>query len=239
LVIISSQRVTRHANVSIASGIINNNMCGRFVSKETKEKLGKRYHASKITSAPFTPSHNVAPTESVPIILEGEDNERSLELAAFGIPMNKDGRAFPLLNAQAESFSKWSHILTRRCIIPADGFYEWMKVSEKEKQPYYFSPKEGMFSFAGLWRPQASGFAFTILTTTPNEVVGPIHGRMPVILGHNAIPEWLSTFSTRETLQSLLEPYPAGLMQSWQVSKAVNSSKNKDAACINQVDRAH
>jgi len=210
-------------------------MCGRFVSKESKEKLGKQYQANKITAAPFAPSYNVAPTELAPIVIEGEDHERSIELGAFGIPMQKEGKSFPLLNAQSESFAKWTHILTRRCIIPANGFYEWVPVTPKEKQPYYFSPKEGLFSFAGLWRPQGSGFAFTILTTGANELVGPIHGRMPVILGHNTVPLWLSADSDNKTLSSLLEPYPASLMQAWQVSKSVNSPKNKEAACINSL----
>ena len=211
-------------------------MCGRFVSKETKEKLGKLYHANKVTSAPFIPSHNVAPTELVPIILEGEgDHERAVELGAFGISMNREGKSFPLLNAQSESFAKWTHILTRRCIIPADGFYECVAITPKDKQPNYFSPKEGLFSFAGLWRPQGNGFAFTILTTSANELVSPIHARMPVILGHNTVPLWLSADSDNTMLSSLLEPYPANLMQAWQVSKAVNSPKNKDAACINSL----
>ena len=196
--------------------------------------MAKLYQAEKVTSAAFAGSYNVAPTELVPIVLENEEHERSIELGAFGIPMNKQGKPFPLLNAQSESFAKWTHILTRRCIIPANGFYEWVKVSDKEKHPYYFSSKEdGLFSFAGLWRPQGSGFAFTILTTSANELVEPIHGRMPVILGHNTVPLWLSANSDNKTLSSLLEPYPAGLMHTWQVSKAVNSPKNKEASCIN------
>jgi putative SOS response-associated peptidase YedK len=203
-------------------------MCGRFASKETKEKLAKRYHARKVTNAAFTPSHNIAPTELAPIIFEDEELDRHVELANFGITMTNG----PMLNARSESFSKWAHILTRRCIIPANGFYEWIKLDDGSKQPYYFNPKDDLFSFAGLWRPQDKGFAFSILTTSANDLVKPVHERMPVILGHNTIPVWLNPDTDNATLTSLLQPYPADLMQVWQVAKTVNSPKNKHEACI-------
>ncbi len=208
-------------------------MCGRFASKATKQSLAKQYQARKVTAAEIAPSHNIAPTETAPIVFEDEDNERVIELASFGIPITRQGKTFPLLNAQSESFARWTHILSRRCIIPADGFYEWAKEGAKEKQPYYFSPNDGLFSFAGLWRPVASGLAFTILTTPANDLVKPIHDRMPVILGHNTVPLWLSAFSDNKTLSSLLEPYPAGLMQAWKVGQTVNYVKNKGEECIN------
>jgi putative SOS response-associated peptidase YedK len=210
-------------------------MCGRFVSKEGKDKLAKLYRAQRIASTPFAPSHNVAPTEAAPFVVESSTQERSLEIGKFGIPTMGGGRSFPLMNLRSETVGDRSDYMTRRCVVPANGFYEWLKLSPKDRQPYYFSPKEGLFSFAGVWKELSDGLAFTILTTSANELVEPIHGRMPVILGHNAVPQWLSNDSDKETLSSLMQPYPAGLMQAWKVSKAVNSPKNKEAECTNSL----
>ena len=209
-------------------------MCGRFAIHKTIKELEAFYHATAL-NVTFSSNFNLCPTELAPIITETGSNSRDLRLARFGIPMNINGKRFPLMNVQSEKADKRQEFQARRCIIPANGFYEWQAVTPKDKQPYYFSPKEGFFSFAGLWKPDGDGTAFTILTTGANDVVGPVHGRMPVILSHNAIGQWLDPASPKEPLLTLMQSYPASLMQAWKVSKAVNSPKNKEASCINSL----
>lgn len=212
-------------------------MCGRFASIKAIEELAKKYNALPSPDTKFTGSYNIAPTEKAPIIHDLEKSDsRILELASFGMKMTVQGKSFPLLNRQSEKVANLEDFKSRRCIIPASGFFEWEKVTPKEKQPYYFSPKDNeLFSFAGFWRHDANGLAFTILTTSANDLVNLVHARMPVILGHNAVGLWLDTNSDKTTLTELLQPYPAELMQSWKVSKTVNSPKNKEALCINSL----
>lgn len=209
-------------------------MCGRFNAAIPIEVLQKIFQAVQAEEA-CPGSHNVAPTESVPVVIEGEDQERRLRCARFGTTITVQGKTFPLINLQSEKAVNRSDFKTRRCIIPAAGFYEWEKITPKEKQPYYFSPREGVLAFAGVWSEGKEGLAFSIFTTAANDVVGPIHGRMPVILGHNAVGQWLAKDSDPAELFKLMEPHPDALIQSWKVSKTVNSPKNKDAACINSL----
>ena len=207
-------------------------MCGRLSSKSQREVIGKLYHATLDLDS-YIPSHNVAPTERTPIVREREDHKRTAELATFGIQTAIPGRpSFNLINLQSEKAGTRKDFRERRCVIPADGFYEWEKISEKEKQPHYIYPTEGLFSFAGVWKDTGNGLAFSIFTTTPNELIARFHHRMPVILGHNAVAEWLAPESDPKELVSFFEPYPAELMREHRVSKAVNNPRNKDASCI-------
>ena len=209
-------------------------MCGRFNAVIPIDVLKQIFQSAQAEETCLG-SHNVAPTESVLIVTEEEGEKRHLRCARFGTPMTIHGRSFPLINIQSEKAANRTDFKTRRCIIPAAGFYEWEKVTPKDKQPYYFSPQSDLFAFAGVWSKNKDGLAFSILTTAANDVVAPIHARMPVILGHNAIGEWLAQDSDPAELIKLAEPYPDALMQSWKVSKTVNSAKNKDAACINSL----
>lgn len=209
-------------------------MCGRLSSKSQREVIAKLYHA-RVTPGDHFPSYNVAPTQSVPIVREGQDHERTVDIARFGIPTTVPGRSFLLINLQSEKAAGRKDLKERRCVIPADGFYEWEAIGPKEKQPHYFHPPEGMFSLAGVWKQTDKGLAFVIFTTTPNELVGRFHNRMPVILGHNAVPQWLAPEADPETLAGLMQPFPPELMREHKVSKAVNSPRNKDARCISPV----
>jgi putative SOS response-associated peptidase YedK len=131
----------------------------------------------------------------------------------------------------------------RRCLIPADGFYEWQKVpGQKRKIPTYIRLKSGKpFFFAGLWEswdsPDGSNIlSCTILTTAPNEMMAPIHNRMPVILPPEAYQTWLATGEQKPTnLQGLLKPFPSELMSAYPVSTLVNNPANELADCITPV----
>ena len=125
----------------------------------------------------------------------------------------------------------------RRCLIPADGFYEWQRTNGA-KQPYYIHMEDGRpFAFAGLWESWSKGGegevrTCTILTTGANALVGEVHDRMPVILAHDAYDVWLDPDSEREELTGLLAPYPEDEMEAYPVSRFVNSPSNNDPRCI-------
>jgi putative SOS response-associated peptidase YedK len=206
-------------------------MCGRLSSKSPREVIAKLYHA-RVTLGDHLRSYNVAPTEKVPIVREKANDVRTVDMARFGIPTTAPGRSFLLINLQAEKAAGRKDLKDRHCVIPADGFYEWEQVSKTDKRAHYFYPPEGLFSFAGIWKESDKGLAFVIFTTTPNELVGKFHNRMPVMLGHNAVPQWLAPEADPATLAGLMQPYPAELMREHAVSKAVNSVKNKDASCV-------
>jgi putative SOS response-associated peptidase YedK len=205
-------------------------MCGRLSSKSQAQVIAKLYQATLAFDS-YTPSHNVTPTQKTPIVREGPDHARTLDLARFGIQKTIPGKSFNLINLMSEKAAKRKDFRERRCVIPADGFYEWEKISEKEKQPHYIYPPEGLFSLAGVWKDTPDGLAFSIFTTTPNELIGRFHHRMPVILGHNAVAEWLAPESDPNELTSFFQPFPASLMREHKVSKAVNNPKNRDASC--------
>jgi len=205
-------------------------MCGRLSRKSQAQVIAKLYHAT-LNFDGDTPSHNVTPTQKTPIVREGAGHMRTLDLAVFGIPTTVPGKSFNLINLQSEKAASRKDFRERRCVIPADGFYEWEKISEKEKQPHYIYPSEGVFSLAGVWKDTAGGLAFSIFTTAPNELISPFHHRMPVILGHNAVAEWLAPESNLEELTGFFRAYPANLMREHKVSRAVNNPKNKDASC--------
>ncbi len=209
-------------------------MCGRLSSKSQAQVLAKLYQAT-LSFDDFAPSHNVTPTQKTPIVREGPDHARTVDLAVFGIPTTVPGKSFNLINLQSEKAAARKDFRERRCVIPADGFYEWEKVSEKEKQPHYIYPPEGLFSLAGVCKDTPNGLAFSIFTTIPNELISPFHHRMPVILGHNAVAQWLAPESNPTELVSFFQPFPASLMREHKVSKSVNNPKNKDASCIAQV----
>ena len=105
----------------------------------------------------------------------------------------------------------------------------------KYKRTHYFSPREGIFNFTGIWKEQGDEITFSILTTRANDIVDRIHNRMHVILGHNSAGAWLGSTTDKTELESLLEPYSNGFMQEWEVSKIVNKPNDKSADCINSL----
>lgn len=210
-------------------------MCGRFNQSKKAEEIRKYYGVTKAASVEWDPSYNIAPTNKAPVILAAPDHERELRLMDFGYLMKSPAKSFMLLNLRSEKVSTRKDLKTHRCIIPATGFYEWEK-QENCKQPWFFSPQNNdFFSFAGMWKDTEKGPAFTILTTGANDLVKPVHDRMPVIVGHNAISIWLSPEADIPTLTGLFEPYSAAYMQSWKVSQQVNNPRNKDSTCQNSI----
>ncbi len=219
-------------------------MCGRYTIKAPVAQLATLFDV--LDPPPVPPRYNVAPTQSVPVVrLNPEHNRREIALLRWGlIPGWAKDAAIGnrMINARAESVadkpSFRSAFKKRRCLVVADGFYEWQKTNGK-KQPYYIGLKDGSpFAFASLWEhwrdPEDKPVeTFTIITTDANELVKPIHNRMPVILQPKDYQEWLDPgVEDKVELQKLLQPYPSEAMTAYPVSLLVNNPKNEDPECV-------
>ena len=217
-------------------------MCGRYTLRTPVEKLAEEF-GFDASSVEVPPNYNVAPTQEVAAVL-AEGGQRRLELLRWGlIPSWADdpGIGSRMINARAETAPEKPSFRRafreRRCLIPADGFYEW-KRADGAKQPYYIRMREGRpFAFAGLWEawnddggPEIRSCA--ILTTAPNALAGEIHDRMPVILPAGSYDAWLDPEAEKEELVALLAPYPEAEMEAYRVSRFVNSPSNNDPRCI-------
>ena len=212
-------------------------MCGRFASKGSAKDIEKEFKVGRLNKLKFAPRYNIAPSQEIGAILETDGERIATELRWGLIPSwAKDaGVGNKLINARAETLcekpSFKNAFRARRCIIPASGFYEWAKKGAGAKQPFYFYLKEKpVFGFAGLreeWLDRESGELVetcTIITTEANEVLEPVHDRMPVILKAEDYDRWLDA-QVKDTaaLQNLLTPYPADEMAAYAVGKAVNN----------------
>ncbi len=215
-------------------------MCGRFALRSPGRIKFEGAHSSQL---PLTPRFNIAPSQNVLVITESQKG-RELSSLVWGLvpSWSKDTKGF--INARAEtleekpSFSE--SFQRRRCLIPADGFYEW-KGKGKSKQPYFFQLKdEGPFAFAGIWDEwQKNGdtlISCAIITTTPNELLNTIHDRMPVILAAEAQALWLREDTEPSALRELLVPFPAAEMQSFAVSSQVNYAQVDEAEMVERVE---
>ena len=216
-------------------------MCGRFTNKAKPEEVEKEFKVGNLNSKLFeTPRFNIAPTHTIAVVLEA-DGERIVSSLKWGLIPSwaKDASiGSRMINARAETLAEKpsfkNAFKSRRCIIPASGFYEWQKQAKGAKQPFYFYLKDkDVYGFAGLyeeWLDKESGELVetcTIITTEANKVLEPVHDRMPVILTPKSYDEWLDAkYKDTDKLQSLLVPYPAKEMDSHTVSRAVNAPSN-------------
>ena len=218
-------------------------MCGRFTLTTDLEQLEERFsfHAANLS---FTPRYNIAPSQSVLTIIEDEKGHRGGFLRWGLIPSWAKDAAIGnrMINARAETVAEKPSfrraLQKRRCLILADGFYEWRKEGKKKTPLFISLASREPFAFAGLWetwRPSDDEtiHSCTIITTTPNALMESIHNRMPVILAREAETTWLDrTVTEPEKLLPLLVPYPNTLMDAYEVALTVNSPKNDSPACI-------
>jgi putative SOS response-associated peptidase YedK len=222
-------------------------MCGRYAITTAPEAIRRLFGIGGPTSN-FGPRYNAAPGQELPVVrLDPKSGERVLGPLLWGlIPYwAKDRKiAWRCINARGEtvktSAAFKSAYLKRRCLVPADAFYEWKK-NGKAKQPYAIAMRERQpFALAGLWenwKEPASGEwvrTFTILTTAPNALVAPLHDRMPVILAPTDYDRWLGD---EPDPADLIRPF-AGDMAAWPVSTRVNKADNDDAAILDRVEAA-
>jgi len=219
-------------------------MCSRFVLTTSPQAIAKQFHTEKAVD--WKPRYNVAPSQAIPAVIRTlEHKQREMKLLQWGFlaSWTQGGRLVVNFRSEEvdekpilrESFEKW------RCLIPADGFYEWRHAA-RETHPYYFSlKKKRPLAFAGLWSPQtAQGGAMeacAILTTAPNEVVRPVHDRMPVILEEGDYGRWLDgEVRDFKELLGLLKPFPANKLESRRVGAWVNNARHDDAKCLEPSD---
>ena len=221
-------------------------MCGRFAAATPPDELARYFAVHEVAEALLEPRYNVAPTDDVAVVVEREHTRR-LDVFHWGfVPFwAKDPSVGNrMINARAEGLTESNAFRRaferRRCIVPADGFYEWRKVpGQRKKQPMYIRRKDGEpLALAALWEvwtpKEAAGadppdplYSCTIITGEPNELVAPVHDRMPVILPPGAWERWLDRSDDDvDALRDLLRPAPAELLQMWAVGADVSTVGN-------------
>lgn len=202
-------------------------MCGRYALYSSAEDLTEIFRI--VGTLDCQPRYNVAPTQDLPVILAGH----TLAWMRWGLvpAWSKDGK--PWINARREGlFDKPAFrgpARHRRCLVPADGFYEWRKVG-KGKEPLFIRRRDGRpFAMAGIWEPGHRGgpATYAVVTTEPNALVAPIHDRMPAILVGDAAERWLDEDADPAALAGLLDPPDAGLFQAVPVAPRVNDVHNE------------
>lgn len=222
-------------------------MCGRYVLKTTRRHLAQWFGVDASEVPEFGPSYNVAPQTFQPIVrLNRVTGQREIVLLRWGlIPYwSKDSKiGYSTINAKAETITTApafrEAIRRRRCLAPADAFYEWQKLDPKTKQPFAIALQNGEpYAFAGVWerwrdpKTREPLETFTIITTDANELVEPMHDRMPVILEPKNYERWLAPADPAHLPVDLLRPYPAEKMTAWKVGPRVGNVKNDDAGLL-------
>lgn len=229
-------------------------MCGRYGRRADKQRIAEwmQAHDTNVFDDSYlAPSYNVAPQSRQPVVrLDSETGEREITIMRWGlIPFwAKDAKiAYSTINSKAETITTSpayrEAVKHRRCLVPADWFYEWAKLDAKTKQPYAIAMKDDtLFAFAGLWErwtDKTNGQpieTYTIITTDPNELMAPIHNRMPVIIALKDYQRWMAPAELSRLPIDLLRPYPADEMKAWKVSSAVGNVRNNEPKLIDPAE---
>ena len=220
-------------------------MCGRFALIVDASVLADVFDVDPPRD--LQPRFNIAPTQNTPVVRAGDDG-REISMRRWGLVPSwaKDIKmGARMINARGETVAEKpsfrSAVKTRRCLVPASGFYEWVKTSDG-KQPHFIHFADGRtFAFGGLWERWSKSEdhpveTFTIITTSPNPLIADLHDRMPVILDPSSWEKWLEPEPLApDDLESLLEPHSAEGMETYPVSRHVNSPRNDDPQCIVRV----
>ena len=219
-------------------------MCGRFTLTDPDADIAVQFGLPEIPDTP--PRYNIAPTQPVAAVrLKAGDETRELVMLHWGlIPFwAKDPKiGARMINARSETAAQKPSFRAafrrRRCLVIADGFYEWQK-QNGGKQPFFIHLQDGRpFAFAGLWEHWEGSDASeiescTLLTTEPNDLLRPVHNRMPVILNPTDYELWLDPeVQQPDRIQPLLRPFPAHEMDAYPVSRFVNRPANDSPRCI-------
>jgi putative SOS response-associated peptidase YedK len=231
-------------------------MCGRYVSVSSPTILAERFGVEEVRVEAAEPNYNVTPRADVPVVAESQGH-RVLDLVRWGLvpswakdmsigdrQINARAERVTTANAYKRAFGR------RRCIIPADGFYEWetleSELKRKPKRPWFFRSRDGEpLAFAGLWEvwhdPNIGDDAprvrtCVIITTAANALVAPIHDRMPVVLPESAWDTWLDRENHDiDALQKLLVPAADAVLERWAVSTLVNKPDNNGPELLEPV----
>jgi putative SOS response-associated peptidase YedK len=235
-------------------GGYNTGMCGRYILRRINaRRFGAKFDEhtppfEEFTETAFTPRFNIAPSQDVAVVRINSKGDRVLGFVRWGLiphwqkekpkaqPINAKGETVATNGMFRDAFRR------RRCILPADGFYEWKKLDAKTKQPMYIHfPDDRTFGFAGLWEhwnPQDGEplNTCTIITTNANALMSLVHDRMPVILKPEDYDKWLDPNTPPAEAEALLKPYPDGELVADPVSTLVNSPKNDLPDCIKPIE---
>jgi putative SOS response-associated peptidase YedK len=230
-------------------------MCGRFARRSTQEVLSDWFGVELEEMPWFAPSYNAAPQSTQPVVrLNHDTGKREFALMRWGLVpyWAKDPKVgYTTINARAEEVATKplyrEAFKRRRCLIPADAFYEWQMTGSKAKQPFALGLATGEpYAFAGLWerwKPKEADApkegdapleTFTILTTDPNELAERVHDRMPVILEPDDYERWMEPGDPARPPLDLLRPYPAEKMRAWMVSDRVGNVRNDDPELLKE-----
>jgi putative SOS response-associated peptidase YedK len=228
-------------------------MCGRYtLTKVNPEQLAATFSLETVPAEFLTPRYNIAPTQLMPVVIQNADGINELVNMRWGLvpSWSKDAkRAGQMINARSETLiekpSFRDAYKKRRCLVVADGFYEWKANSDGPKTPLYIKLRDsGLFGLAGLWErwrePETGEFwtTCTIVTTTPNSLLESIHNRMPVILPREDYNTWLNPkINEPMQLEPLLKSYPAEEMEYYEVSPRVNNARVDASDLIQPVSR--
>lgn len=218
-------------------------MCGRYSFTSPIEAVRQVFELPALPATNLQPRYNIAPTQNAPVVRLNADGERELVILRWGlIPSwaKEEKIGYRTINARAETVTSKPSFRAafrqRRCLVPATGFYEWQVQGKgKPKQPYNIAMADGgPFGMAGLWErwegPDGPVETYTIVVGEPNDLVRPIHNRMPIIIASEDHDSWLS--ASTDDASALLNPYKPDEMTAWPVSTVVNSPKNDKPECI-------
>ncbi len=221
-------------------------MCGRVTltlsDKMIKKILSEKYSVKQLSIDDFIPRYNISPGQEVLCIInDGKKNRSGYLEWRFVPPWAKDAKeGYKYINARSETvFSKTTFkdsFYNKRCLVIVDSFFEWKREGGK-KVPYRFYNEDNtLFALAGIWNVYKGDikktYGFSILTTEANELMLPVHHRMPVIIQADDISKWLSNSTSLDDLKSLMKPIDNDYLKCYKVSDYVNSSKNDDEKCI-------
>ncbi len=225
-------------------------MCGRYTLARSQQELSERFGVKQLF-VDLIPRYNIAPTQKAAVVVSTEAG-RSLELFRWGLipSWTQDLKlAKPLINARAETLAEKASFKTalknRRCIVPADGFYEWRKEGTVKHPMFIHGTKNQVLGFAGIWDEWKDEDndgkilrSFSIVTTAANKFMSSVHDRMPVILAADAEDMWLNSDEKNTSkLISLLGQAPEGFLEMHEVSQEVNSVKIDSPTCIEPVSQ--
>jgi putative SOS response-associated peptidase YedK len=221
-------------------------MCGRYAVTLPPEAMATLFGSADRPNLP--PRWNIAPTQTAPMVAIGKAGDRRIVMARWGLRpawMEKDLPTGPLFNARGEtvaskpSFAK--AFASKRCLVPADGFYEWQKVG-KTRTPYFIArPDKGPVAFAGIWESAPDGqggilVSMAIITCAAPPYFSALHDRFPVVIQPDFWDDWLAASTPRLDLEARLVPPEEGFMVPYQVSDRVGKVANDDAACVASVE---
>lgn len=224
-------------------------MCGRSslskTQKELEERFGATFYSDDLVQYNPLPNYNVAPSHNMPVITNEDLNHfRAFRWGLIPSWAKDEKIGYKMINARIETlFEKSSFkqaVTKRRCLVPADGFYEWKK-TPSGKQPYRIqTTDQEIFSMAGIWerwKDPKDGqmvMSFSVITQGPNELMEDIHNRMPAILTPEQEALWLADDLSPKELVDMIEPYPSDKMKAYPVSSRVGNVKNNDAQLLDE-----